>query len=192
VGRAAIADILIFYQAVATLRILKSITFAYNTAKDRILAAINPGRPEAWSCWLTRRLVLALLSRSQEFVASTSPLLQRASFEQRSELAAFEREAAIVKTAQAMSHTPSEVVQSALPTAELAQRVTIVNQGDNLRLEIHGGAGGGADGTVTRPEFQRILQMLQQEVAKAGWLVLPADRKPTTAPDTATAKPSRH
>ena len=176
----------------ATLHILKSITFAYNTPEDRILAAINPGRPEAWSCWLTRRLVLALVSRSQEFVANTSPLVQRASVEQRGELVAFEREAAIVKTAQAMSHTPPEVVKSAVPTAELAQRVTIASQGDNLRLEIRGVAWGGADGTVTRPEFQRILQMLQQEVIKSGWLVPPADPGPAAAPDAATVKPSRH
>jgi histone H3/H4 len=174
---------------VATLHILKSITFAYNTAEDRILAAINPGRPDAWSCWLTRRLVLALLSRSQEFVAKTSPLVQRASVAQRGELAAFEREAAIVTTAQAMSQTPPEVVQSAVPAAELAQRVTIAHQDNNLRVEIRGGIGG-ADGTITRPEFQRILQMLQAEVGKAGWLVPPV--APAPAPDATTAKPSRH
>ena len=91
-----------------------------------------------------------------------------------------------------MSHTPPEVVQSAVPAAELAQRVTIANQGENLRVEIRGGAGGGADGTITRPEFQRILQMLQAEVAKAGWLAPTAAIAPAPAPDAATAKPSRH
>ena len=58
-------------------RVLKSINFSCVAAEDRILAAINPGVPEAWSCWLTRRLVLALLDRTSEFLASTSPVVQQ-------------------------------------------------------------------------------------------------------------------
>src|ERR1700694_4153170 len=53
-------------------RALKSVNFSYVAEEDRVLAAINPGDPEAWSCWLTRRLVLALLERAAEFLASTS------------------------------------------------------------------------------------------------------------------------
>jgi hypothetical protein len=177
---------------VAKLRALKSITFAYDTREDRIVAAINPGRPEAWSCWLTRRLVLALLSRAAEFVAGTSALAQRTAPEHRTELAAFEREAAIVKTAQAMSRTPPEIVKSTAATAELAQRLTVAHQGEYFRVELRGGSDDGADGMMTRPEFQRILQMLQHEVAKAGWLAVPAAAPPPAATDAAAAKPSRH
>ena len=35
---------------------LRSITFAYRAREDRVLAAVNLGQAEAWSCWLTRRL----------------------------------------------------------------------------------------------------------------------------------------
>jgi hypothetical protein len=53
---------------------LKSITFAYRAQEDRVLAAINLGQADTWSCWLTRRLSLAVLERAGTFVASTSPL----------------------------------------------------------------------------------------------------------------------
>jgi hypothetical protein len=83
--------------------VLKSITFAYDTREDRILAAVNPGHPDAWSCWLTRRLALALLERTGEFLASTSSLVQRASADHRGEILAFEQDAAIARTAKCPS-----------------------------------------------------------------------------------------
>ena len=48
------------------LRTLKTITFVYAPQEDRIAAAINAGGPDAWSCWLTRRLALAVLERATE------------------------------------------------------------------------------------------------------------------------------
>jgi hypothetical protein len=54
---------------------------------------------------------------------------------------------------------------------ELAQRLTISSQGDNFRVVLHGKSGGGVAGVLARAELQRILQMLQAEIAKAGWLV---------------------
>ena len=60
------------------MRALRSITFVYVPREDRILAAINAGRDDAWSCWLTRRLALAVLERTTDFVASSSDLAQRA------------------------------------------------------------------------------------------------------------------
>lgn len=176
--------------------VLKSITFAYNPREDRILAAINPGRPEAWSCWLTRRLVLALIQRGSQFVASASPVVQRAAPEMRRQLAAFEHEAAIAKTVPSMTHTPNEVMKSVEPSAALAERVSVAHQGENLRIELRGAAdgGGGAEGVLTRAEFQRVLQMLQQEVIKSGWLAQLA--APGTAaqpaPKPASKPPVRH
>src|ERR1035441_797360 len=55
-------------------KVLKSITFVYEAREDRVLAAINSGKPEAWSCWLTRRLALVLLERAVNLLASTSAL----------------------------------------------------------------------------------------------------------------------
>lgn len=174
------------------MHVLKSVTFAYDAREDRILAAINPGRPEAWSVWLTRRLVMALLGRSGEFVASASPVVQRAPPDVRPEVVAMEREAAIAKTIPAMSHTPPEVVKSNLASAELALRVTIAHQGERFRMELRSGAGGGADATLTPAEFQRILQMLQREVAKAGWASAPPAPQPAPGPQEPPAKPVRH
>jgi hypothetical protein len=178
-------------ERVIQVRVLKSVTFAYKTREDRILAAINPGAAEAWSCWLTRRLVLALLERAAEFLASTSTLAQRAPAGVRGEVAAFEREAAIVKTARSMSHTPANVISTSATAAELAERLTITNQGETMRLELHGESGGGAAAVMARAELQRILQMLQVEVARAGWSAAPV-KAPAPPAAEAGQKPGRH
>ena len=174
------------------MRVLTSVTFVYDTREDRILAAINAGHPEAWSCWLTRRLALALLDRAAEYLSSTSALAQRAPADLRGEFVAFEREAAIAKTATAMSNTPADVLKSSATVAELVERLTISNQGDRFRLELHGQSGGGAAGAPTRAELQRILQMLQAEVAKSSWLATPTKSSDVPATDAAAPKPIRH
>jgi hypothetical protein len=60
------------------LRALKTVTFLYVPPEDRIAGAINAGHPDAWSCWLTRRLALAVLERATDYIANTSNLAQRA------------------------------------------------------------------------------------------------------------------
>ena len=142
------------------LRVLTSITFVYVPREDRIAVAINARRADAWSCWLTRRLALAVLQRGTEYLASTSDLAQRAPAEFRGEAMAFERDAAIAKTAQAMSSTPAAVLKASTGTAELAERLTISRERDTFRLELRGQGEQGAAGTVNRAELQRILQML--------------------------------
>jgi hypothetical protein len=169
------------------LRGLASVTFIYVPKEDRVVAAINAGRPDAWSCWLTRRLALAVLERTANYLVTKSDLAQKAPANFRGEAIAFERDAAIAKTARAMSVTPPEILQSSANTAELAERLTIAQQGDGFRLELHGQSGQGAAGMVKRDELQRILQMLQVEVAKAGWLAVPA--RPQAAPAAAAADP---
>jgi hypothetical protein len=151
-------------------RALKSVNFSYVAGEDRVLAAINPGHLEAWSCWLTRRLVLALLDRAAGYLASVSPLRQQVPADVRGELATFEREAAMASTAKAMSNTPADVLKTSASAAELVARLTISSQADSFRVELRGERGGGAAGLFTRAELQRFLQMLQAEVAKAGWL----------------------
>ena len=168
-------------------RSLRNITFVYVPREDRILAAINAGHADAWSCWLTRRLALALLERTTGYLASRSDLAQRAPTEFRGEAIAFERDAAIAKTASAMSITPPAVLKSTATGAELAERLTISQQRDGFRLELRGPSEDGAAGLVKRTELERILQMLQAEVAKAGWLAGPA--KPQAAPGPAASDP---
>jgi hypothetical protein len=173
-------------------RVLESITFMYGTREDRVLAAVNSGKPEAWSCWLTRRLALVLLERAGNLLASTSALAQRAPADIRGELVAFERDAAIAETAKAMSHTTTDILKSSGAAAELVERLTISSQGDNFRVELRGETGGGAAGMVLRAELQRILQMLQIEVSKADWLATSAKSTATPSTQETGPKPARH
>lgn len=172
--------------------VLKSVNFSYVTGEDRILTAINPGDPDAWSCWLTRRLALALLERTAEFLASTSALLRQAPADVRGELVTFEREAAIAKTASAMSNTPAKVLEASATRAELAERLSITAQANGFRVEFRGEKGDGATGLLARAELQRFLQMLQAEVAKAEWLVAPAKLSAAAGPEKIEPKPVRH
>jgi len=173
------------------MRAIASITFVYEPREDRIAAAVNPGRPDAWSCWLTRRVALALLERMPDFLEGTSALAKRAPAEMRGEFTAFEREAAIAKTQRAMSVTPPEILKTSAGAAELIDRVSIAPHGDNFRLELYGMSGEGAAAGLSRAELQRILQMLRGVVAKAGWAAAAAKAAPATTAEAA-AKPSRH
>jgi hypothetical protein len=173
-------------------QVLTTVTFVYAMREDRILAAINPGRPEAWSCWLTRRVVLALLERLAELLANTSALAQRAPAEVRGELVAFEHEAAMAKTAERMTRTPAEALNASATAAELVDRLSISNQGDNFRVELRGISGGGAVGVLARVGLERVLQMLHDEVAKAGWLATPAKPQPAQTAEEPGSKPIRH
>jgi hypothetical protein len=161
-------------------------------AEDRILAAINPGVPEAWSCWLTRRLVLALLDNAAKFLANTSTLVKRAAPDARSAVAAFEREAAVAKTAPAMSVTPPDVLKMTVAAAELVHQVTLTQQGERIRMELRGIAGGGSEAGLARAELQRVLDMLHAEVVKAAWLGAPAAVAPASQPQEPAPKPARH
>jgi hypothetical protein len=171
---------------------LTTVTFVYVMREDRVLAAINAGRPDAWSCWLTRRIVLALLERLAELFAKTSALAQRVPAETRREVVAFEHDAAMTKTAQRMVSTPAEALNASATAAELVDQVSIGNQGDNFRLEFRGARGGGAAGVLARAGLQRVLQMLQDEVAKAGWLGASARPQPAPAAEEPGSKPIRH
>jgi hypothetical protein len=180
------------FTTVAILRALRNITFVYVAREDRILAAVNAGQPDAWSCWLTRRLALAVLERTADYLATRSDLAQKAPADFRGETIAFERDAAIAKTARAMSVTPNSILQSSASAAELAERLTISQQSGGFRLELHGQGAEGTAGLVKRDELQRILQMLQVEVAKAGWLGAPARSQAAPAAAMADPKPFRN
>jgi hypothetical protein len=156
------------------LRALKTVTFFYVPQEDRIAGAINAGHQDAWSCWLTRRLALAVLEHATGYIANTSNLAQRAPAELRGEAIAFEREAAIAKTAPAMSQTPPEILKSSTAGAELADRLTISREQEAFRFELRGVSGNGTAGVVKREELQRILQMLHG----ASRLACRAQRRP--------------
>lgn len=165
------------------MRTINAIALAYDAAQDRVLAVVNPGGLNSWSYWLTRRLILQLLGRLPAAVAATSKVAQQAPVEYRGELATFEREAAIAKTAAAMSKTDNGVLRMNATAAELAVTVSLEDKGDMLRLILVGERGGQAAGQMSRPDLQRIFHMLEQEVAKAEWVV------PAPPPEAAADAP---
>ena len=170
--------------------VLKTITFAYRALEDRVLAAVNLGHPDAWSCWLTRRLSLALLERAGKLLVSSSPLASRAAPGYREELAAFEQDAAMAATAKGMSPTPRDALNASAPGAELAVKLTITPQGERLRIELAGDRGGTATGLLLRADFQRILRMLEVEVLRGKWVMV--TEAPGPAQQTDAPKPARH
>jgi hypothetical protein len=170
------------------------VTFIYDPREDRIAAAINAGRDEAWSCWLTRRLALTLLERASGYLNKTSDLARQAPTEMRQEFAAFEREAAMASTAGAMSKTPADILKSSAEAAVLAERLTISRNGKSgFKFELHGPNDEGAVGALTRAEMERVLQMLASVIGKAGWLAAPQQSNAPATPAVASApKPVRH
>lgn len=151
------------------MRALRSLTFVYELQEDRILAAVNVPSDDVWACWLTRRLTLAVLEQARKVVESTSALVQRSAAAFRSEIAAFEHEAAMVSTAGAMKMTSLDVLKRSAVTGERAKQLKITHNGEQFQLELQGTRGETAAGSMTRADFQRILQMLEDEVKKAGW-----------------------
>ena len=136
--------------------------------------------------------MLSLLENGTKFLANTSPLVKRAAPEARREIVAFEREAAVVKTAPAMSVTPPEVLKTNVAAAELVHQVTLTQQGERIRMELRGVAGGGSQAGLARADLQRILQMLQAEVVKAAWSAGSAASAPTSLSNEPAPKPARH
>jgi hypothetical protein len=150
------------------MRVFTSIALAYWSAQDRILAVVNPGAPDSWSFWLTRRLVLEMLGRLPAALESTAA--KQAPAEYRTDLVAFEREAALASTQGSMGTTDSAIMQSHAAGAELAISLSITHQGETFRSELRGERGGQAVGTFARADLQRMLQMVQDEAAKGSWL----------------------
>jgi hypothetical protein len=174
------------------IHILKAIAFSFDLAQDRILAVVNPGALDSWAFWLTRRLVRTLLARLPTTLEKSSPLAKQAPADHRSEIVAFEKEAAMASTAPAMSQTDNSIMRNNAAAAELAVQLSLSEQGDGFRLVLQGERGGQAAGVVGRAELQRILQMLQGEAAKAGWMGQPTQMLAADEAHIPGTKPVRH
>lgn len=174
------------------MHVLKSLSLTYDATQDRILAVVNPGQLDSWSFWLTRRLTLGLLARLPATLADTSAAVKQAPAEYRSDLAAFEREAALASTAGAMVRTDDSVLKNNAIVAELAVAVRVTDLGDGFGLELHGERGGQAAGVLGRAMLQRVLQMVYGEAAKAYWLGVPVKPPESTGAEAEVPKPIRH
>ena len=122
----------------------------------------------------------------------TSPLAKQAPSAIRSDLVAFEKEAAIASTASFMTQTPPDIMRVNAEAAELAVKVTLTGQGDVYRLELQGERGGGAGGNLQRMELQRILQMVEEEAGKGQWLNGVVAASATVDAPAPAQKPVRH
>jgi hypothetical protein len=152
----------------------ESITLAYDPHEDRVVLATDLGKPAAAAFWLTRRMALALLQQAPGLLDSTSPLTAAASFHDRSEVAAIEREAALGATQNALSPTQGDLLDGARATAKLAVNINVEVLGPSLRLTLSDVTGREIHGELQRAMFQRILSLILDEAIKAQWVLTPA------------------
>jgi len=162
-------------------RVLRTVTFAYDVAEDRIAAVLNVGTSEAWACWLTRRITLPILRQVQGLLDRTSALAWQAGAEFRTEIAAFEREAAVANLSGALRPTPADSLKTSAAQAKCLERLTITPQGGAFQLTLQTSANDGASGLIERADVHRILQMLRGEVHKASWIEAAAPAPGTSA-----------
>jgi hypothetical protein len=151
-----------------------TITPRYDASEDRLLIALNVGQEGEWACWLTRRMVLTALAALRRYLAKSSPVAARASFEYRGDVAAMERAAAYTKTRKSISQTPNEKLTSVKHTGELAVHFSLRPQGDSFLFRLRGRAGGEAHGLLARAELQTLLVIIETETLQAGWMSPPA------------------
>ena len=169
---------------------LNSITLHYDANEDRILVAINAGPADANGYWLTRRLALNFIETANPYLARMSPAVSKTPTALRGELATMERQVALARTQQSVSQTPTAALGRASVAAELVVALNVTQEGQGFRLKFRGGKGRETAVGCSKAELQRIIHMLEQEVAKAGWRDRPAPSEPPT--DKREAKRRAH
>lgn len=162
------------------MRQLSSITLHYDVDEDRILVAIDAGSADAHGYWLTRRLALNFIAAAIPYLDRMSPVVGKTPAELHGELATMEREVALASTQGAVSQTSPAALERASVAAELAVELNISREQQQFRLRFRGRKGGEAAVGCSRAELQRIVHMLEQEAAKAGWREGPPVATPPT------------
>ena len=166
---------------------LNSITLHYDANEDRLLVVINAGSADFCGYWLTRRLALNVIEAANPYLNRMSPVVNKTPTALRGELATMEREVALASTQESLSQTPTAALESASVTAELAVELTISLEQRGFRLKFRGRKGGEAAVGCSRAELQRVVHMMEQEVAKASWREGP----PATPPQTDRSETKR-
>jgi hypothetical protein len=167
----------------------QTLTLSYDPREDRILAAVNVSQPDHWSCWLTRRLTLAVLEQTPAYLTQTSPLTQKTPIDYRSDLIQFEHQAAMAQTAPALSRTDNEVVRTVAVEAALAERLSLHSIPNGFVFELVDIHGQTRQIGMERAHLQRVLHMIADEAARAGWIApaAPAAAEPGGAHPKPTA-----
>jgi hypothetical protein len=172
--------------------VLRTVTFAYDVAEDRIAAVLNVGTADVWACWLTRRITLPILRQVQGLLDRTSALAQQAGTEFRTEIAAFERDAAAATLSDVLRPTPAESLKTSAAQAKCLDRLTVTPRGGTFQVTLHTSANDGASGLIERTDLHRILQMLRGEVHKASWIDATAPATETSTTPKPASPPVRH
>jgi len=157
-----------------------SITQRYDVNEDRILVAINAGSTDTNGYWLTRRLALSFIEAANPYLDRMSPAMSKTPTALRGELATMERQVALGRTQQSVTQTPTAVLERASVAAELVVALNVTRQQQGFRLKFRGGKGRETALGCSQAELQRIIYMLEQEVAKAGWRERPSPPEPPT------------
>lgn len=146
---------------------MSSLSVHYEQVEDRILAVVNIDEDTA-GYWLTRRMTLTLIDHANPYLDRMSPVIGKTPYDMRAELSEMERQVALARTADAVTITRSEVVVQAAGTADLVTGVTIAKTGEEFALVLRG-RNGQASVNWSRDHLQRIVVMLEELTAKAGW-----------------------
>jgi len=157
-----------------------SITQRYDVNEDRILVAINAGSTDANGYWLTRRLALSFIEASSAYLDRMSPVVSKTPTALRGELATMERQVALARTRRSVSQMPPAALARATVAAELVVALNVTRVAQGFRLKFRGGKGRETAVGCSQVELQRIIHMLEQEVAKAGWRERPSPPEPPT------------
>ena len=150
----------------------QSLTFAYDAAEDRIAAVTDVNASPGPSFWLTRRMTLAFLHQASEHLEQTSAVAAHATADHRADVIAFEQEAALAATRNAISSSNEQALAHAKTRAVRASSIGLHPRGEQLRLVLKAD-GASASSEWSRPLLLRILKTLESEVEKAGWLAIP-------------------
>lgn len=146
-----------------------SITLRYHVGEDRILVAINAVSLDARGFWLTRRLAMKFIEAVHPYLHRISPIAGKTPAELRGALTEMEREIAMANTQRAVWRMPTAAFEMVSAAAELAIVLTVSLERVGFRLKFRGRKGGEAEVGCSRAELLRVVQMLEQEAAKAGW-----------------------
>jgi len=147
---------------------MSSLTLHYEPTEDRILAVINAGETDTAGYWLTRLMTLNLISHANPYLDRMSPVISKTPADMQAELSEMERQVALARTADAVTATPTESLAPAAGAADLVIGVTISKTGEEFALVLKG-RNSQASLTWSRDHLKRIVVMLEELAAKAGW-----------------------
>ncbi|MGH1431574.1 MAG: hypothetical protein ACRBB4_10680 [Neptuniibacter sp.] len=149
---------------------IAAFTFKYDQLEDRLLLVgnFNNQQPRV-DFWLTRKLVLRLLSGAQELVDKTEDAVQQAPSDHRSELAQFHHDhAKQIMNAERENQTVTP------EDACLLTRLDISYRNDQYRLLFYSnGAEPVAMSVLTYEELHQILFLMHKGALNLDWGVSP-------------------